>query len=233
MPENPDQETKSRTEKIIFAINNHRYLAFFLVACIGIVGLATLTDSITSIRQFFSLTPKLAETVNFSEDDFSREANPRFSFSFLYPKTWDRFDPDNGDGNRYVDPVNPDVQCSFWGNLAVSSSNLEESVDWALSMAAEEPDFEMIANVESGRHQVSWMEINGEIQQSREQIEGRRVVYRSRPEGKTTVISMHLFLHTGDREIHALCQSPESLFPAYQPLFLALLAEVRVLQDAN
>lgn len=233
MQEDPNKDTKSRTEKIIFAFQNHKYFAILVAACIGIIGLSALTNSIASIRQHFGLIPKPIEAVRFSEDDFDRQANSRFSFSFPYPKTWDRFDPENADGNRYVDPVNPDVQCSFWGNLSISSSNLWESVDQSLSMASEEPGFELISNVESGRHQVTWMNIDGEIQEIREQVEGRRVVYSSRPKGKASVVFMHLFLHTGDREIHALCQAPKALFPAYQSLFLALLAEVRVLQYSN
>jgi len=231
MSKNSDQDTVSRTDKIIADLRNNKYLAPFIAIGIGLVALAVLTDSITSIQQFFGLSPGPMTTVTFSESDFNREANPRFLFSFLYPKTWDRFDPENGDGNRYRDPKNSDIHCSFSGSHAVLSSSLEESVDWSLAQAAKEPGFEMITNVESGRHQVSWTEIDGKVQEFRKQIEGRRVVYRSKPEGNTSLISMELFLYTGDREIHALCQAPESLFPAYEPLFLTLLAEVRVLQD--
>ncbi len=231
MSKNSDQDTVSRTDKIFLALKNHKYLTYIFVAFAGVIGLAHLTDSITSIQQFFGLSPEPMTTVTFSEGDFNREANPRFLFSFLYPKTWDRFDPENGDGNRYRDPKNSDIHCSFWGSLAVLSPNLEDSVDWSLAQAAKESGFEMITNVESGRHQVSWTDMDGKVQEFREQIRGRRLVYRSKPEGNTSVISMELFLHTGDREIRALCQAPESLFPAYEPLFLTLLAEVRVLQD--
>ena len=44
-------------------------------------------------------------------------SNGRFGFSFLYPKSWDRRDPMNGDGNSFAHPKEPLVCMSTWGSF--------------------------------------------------------------------------------------------------------------------
>lgn len=219
----------NRTDRIISVLKNNKYLAVLVVAATVMIGLAQFTNAVRDLKRIFTSTPAPIKPIRFSESDFSREANPRFGFSFVYPKTWDRHDLDNADGNRYVNPTDTDVQCSFWGGYAVVSPTLKEWIDWSLSINASRPGFELIHNVESGRHVVGWSEEGDRVTEIREQIEGRRIVYRYKSEDGQSITFMQLFLQVEDRQISALCRAPDGQFPVYQPLFLALLADVRVL----
>jgi len=64
-----------------------------------------------------------------------RTSNLRFGFSFIEPKTWDRLDPTNGDGNGYTHPTKPDVNISVSGHYDVLnegdvSSSVGSRLDW-------------------------------------------------------------------------------------------------------
>lgn len=54
---------------------------------------------------------------NFIEE-FESNINSRFGFKFLYPKTWDRSDPMNNDGNKYIHPTNEKI--SITGSASFS-----------------------------------------------------------------------------------------------------------------
>ena len=219
----------NRTDRLISVLKDNKYLAVVVVIGLVVIGVAQFTTALRDLKQHLTSAPEPVKPFEFSESDLRRETNPRFQFSFVYPKTWDRMDPDNADGNRYLNPTEPSVQCTFWGGHAVVTADLQEWINWSLAQDASRPGFELVHNVVSGRHIVEWEEKGEPISEIREQIEGRRVVYRQHGEdGKLTF--MQLFLQVGDRQIGALCQAPDKRFPVYEPLFLALLADVRVLK---
>jgi hypothetical protein len=81
-------------------------------------------------------------TIGFTEADLDREANPRFGFSFMYPKEWSRRDPDNSDGNAYIAPRDDGrtLEMAAWGSYAVVEPTLEEWVAQTTSEINGRPD---------------------------------------------------------------------------------------------
>lgn len=162
------------------------------------------------------------------EAGLERESNPRFGFSFLHPRYWDRRDPDNGDGNAYCDPKDPRIEMLAWGGYAVVTHDLDAWVSQSLDWLKREEGFALLSNVPSGRHLVDFIESSGAVTECREQIEGYRLVY-SVGFDTTQVTSMQTFLQYQDTQIGLLCRAPTSRYQEYENLFLVLSHGIRVL----
>ena len=76
---------------------------------------------------------------------------------------------------------------------------------------------------------VSWEKQNGVVVETSEQIEGRRLVYEYKEEGKKLTV-MATFTQGDDIQYGLQCEAPSSLYPAYEKLFLLLVSSLRVLK---
>jgi hypothetical protein len=185
-------------------------------------------------------------------EEIERDQNARFEFSFLYPKTWDRRDPTNGDGHLFVHPTDTSVRCAFYGHHTMPDMlNVPEGSDPSTLLAAEvkeslsfderEPGFKLLLNTESGRHvhrllpahrRSAAVSNDTNYIESWEHVEGRRIVYRTLESGEP-ITHMTLFLVYDGRTIGGDCEAPESRFETFEPLFLTLLSGVRVLDTGR
>jgi hypothetical protein len=141
----------------------------------SLLGLAT---RITRPRHETPVTTTVT-TIAFSEADLDREANPRFSFSFAYPREWNRRDPVNGDGNAYVAPRDDgkDVRMAAWGSYADLQPTLEDWVAHTVADVHQLPSAKILQNLESGLHLWTFPANGQGGSQTRQQIRGWRLKY--------------------------------------------------------
>lgn len=161
-------------------------------------------------------------------DHLELEINSRFGFSFLYPKTWDRRDPHNNDGNVYVHPTDARTEIRAWGCYAVVSPTLEDWVGWTLRQETHRLGYRVITDRESGRY-VHYFQGNG-AKVSREQIRGRRVLYEVAEDGIALTI-MQIFAQFSNSQFAIRCQTPSSIFFRYELLFLTVGQSLRVIGE--
>ncbi len=62
------------------------------------------------------------DPIAFSEHELATKSNNRFGFSFKYPGTWAREDPENSDGYGFVHPTVPGVVLRAYGSFGVHSN---------------------------------------------------------------------------------------------------------------
>ena len=110
-----------KANRLIFALGFGLGLALALL-----LWFARIANALRDVVAFFkSLSKRPHDLVSFTPNDLEREVNPRFGFSFLHPKTWDRRDPMNADGNTYFDPKHQDVRMLAWGSYGVLYPTLD------------------------------------------------------------------------------------------------------------
>jgi hypothetical protein len=169
--------------------------------------------------------------LSFSFDErLGLEINPRFGFSFLYPKEWDRRDPDNNDGNVYVHPTDERIEMRAWGGYAVVSPSLEDWVQWTLGHEAQRPGYRLLMDRASGRHVHYFTESKEGVVECRMQIDGRRVVYDG-GEGGGSTTTMQVFTQFESSQFAIRCKAPVSEFSRYEHLFLTVGQSLRVLGE--
>lgn len=156
------------------------------------------------------------------------ESNPRFGFSFLYPAYWDRQDLTNGDGNTYRHPRDSRIEVRAWGGYAVVSEDLLGWVEQTLESLATESGFTLVSRVPSGRHLVDFTETPDGVIESRQQVEGWRIVYSTDVEGENFT-AMQTFVQYGDTQVGVLCRAPTVCYPDHEELFLRISHAVRIL----
>jgi hypothetical protein len=156
------------------------------------------------------------------------ESNPRFGFSFLYPANWDRQDTANRDGNTYRHPRDARVEMRAWGGYAVTSEDLFGWVEKTLEWLATESGSALVSRVPSGRHLVDFTETPDGVIESRQQVEGCRIVYSTEVDGQKFT-AMQTFVQYGDTQVGVLCRAPTAGYPDHEELFLRLSHAVRIL----
>lgn len=164
------------------------------------------------------------------QEDLELEINPRFGFSFLYPKNWDRQDPENSDGNSYKHPKNSRIEIRAWGGYAVVSQTLDEWVSWMMERETQKPGFQILRNTESGRHVYYYRQTEKGVIKSREQIRGRRVVFRYE-ESAEAFTAMQVSTQFGNAQFAIRCEAPSGKYPGYEDLFIVLGQSLRVLGE--
>ncbi len=186
-------------------------------------------DALRDIGKRASDWPVNGPSLNFDEH-LGLEINARFGFSFLYPKTWDRRDSENSDGNIYVHPKDERVEMRAWGGYGVVSPSLEEWVSWTLGHEAERPGYRLLMNRDSGRHVHYFTENDSEVVESRDQIRGRRVMYEIERDGRP-ITTMQVFTQFEDTQFAIRCQAPSPDFSRFEDLFITLGQSLRVLGE--
>lgn len=165
--------------------------------------------------------------------DLDRDQNSRFGYSFAYPKQWSRRDPENADGNAYVEPRDDNklVQMLVWASHYYSS--LGETIQSETSTIRELKDAKVLQSLESGLHLWHWTGKGEDVVMTRQQIPGQRLKYEYTDEGDTRRTVLAVLTYFGNREIGIRCEAPTELYFVYEPLFNKLVAELRVLQGSS
>lgn len=150
-----------------------------------------------------------------------RTGNPRFGFHFDFPAAWERVDPANGDGSRFLHPFDHRIQYSCWGSHDVFQESpriLQKK--WLNGL----PEAELIEERYSGPFAVAYQSSAGGGPLARK-IEGWRFVYRHREQG-VPMKSIQVLIPSDTRMIGALATAPAELFPLYEEFFLQLLSRI-------
>lgn len=173
--------------------------------------------------------PPIQDTIH---GELERTSNPRFGFSFLHPRVWDRKDPTNGDGNTFTHPKERDIEILAWGGYAVVSPEFDDWVEQVIEWESEKPGFVLVTNVASGGEMIDFVEgAGGSYEKVRTQIEGRRIVFRTGEGGHLT--QMRMFLQLADTQVSLACQAPTNIFEQYEDLFLKISKEIYVLGPSS
>lgn len=167
---------------------------------------------------------------NMSYWELSSESNSRFGFSFVYPSLWDRQDPTNSDGNRFLHPTDPLVEMTTWGGYAILSPDLSTWIEQTVAFAQENRKFQLLKRVAAGGHVFDWiMDSDRKTPiETRQQVEGCRIVF-SFEENDSQFTSMQTFLQYDNTQIGLICKSASSDFERYEELFITLSKGLRVL----
>lgn len=211
-------------------LRNNWFFALIPIILGAPFWVAKISNAIRDIiNNWKSIRKCVKEPIKFNSEYLKRATNLRFGFSFLYPKTWDRNSPQNIDGNTFVDPKNPEVSVFASGAHAVFCPTLEYWISEILKNASLKPGYRLIRIVESRRHIMTWDEREGKRVPGREQIEGRRLQYEYLERGKRKTI-LEMLTQVGDTQFAVRCEAPSDLYPAYEDLFVALLAGLWVVE---
>jgi len=225
-------------DELLNIIKNNYILAIALIVGFVLGQINNITSFINNIIKIWRLKNKLLNKntpyVNFNEENFEKETNIRYGFSFLYPKTWDRTDPPtNSDGNTYVHPKNQDIKMLAWGNYDIEES-LDEKIeedDIPVSFFAKlfkRKKNRILLYVESGKNFAKWSKKNSALSMHREQLMGRRLVYQFKRD-KKKITAMHCSTSFDDTVYNVLCEAPSNIFSEYEDLFIFLYANLKIL----
>ncbi len=211
------------TEKVFKKIQNNKGIALIIVSGTIILSVIGFIDKIADFMGAITRTEKIA----FSDADFAHDANSRFAFSFDYPKTWDRTDPANSDGNTYICPKNDFVTLRVWGSWSgalMGDATTEEFL-------RQKAKYNLVSKRESGKNYYEWNEIDDDVVETREQIPGIRMVYEYFDTDRKVKMRALLIETThNDRSVSLMCEAPANLYPSYEDLFLELGSRLRILK---
>ncbi len=186
--------------------------------------LSSIIDAVSPLlKKFIDKFQK----IEFDENFFGYASNSRFGFAFIYPKTWDRQDPTNSDGNTYVNPTNPEVKLYFWGSYFSSYGNGGNFAEKLKENNKGKRGFKLLSYTYSGKDALSFAEEEGETITQSEPIEGWRYVYKVR-EGRKKKTVMGIYIPFNEIYYEVRCEAPSMLFPAYKDLFLHIISEFKV-----
>ncbi|HEV8515528.1 MAG TPA: hypothetical protein VGQ59_19730 [Cyclobacteriaceae bacterium] len=189
--------------------------------------LGRIADVIKGVNNLLDLYKKSPTNGVYQIDssNLARDTNKRFGFSFVLPKTWDRMDPVNGDGNRVIHPKNPDVMVSFSGHYdALNFRGVSETVAENLVWRKKENGFKLLLSRQCGTYYDTLD--GGNVKTG--QLNAWRIKYSFRKERKIlVVIQFHCYYNGICFQIN--CQAPKKEFDFYEDFFLYLISEFRVL----
>jgi len=226
-------------DKLLNIIKNNYILAIALIVGFILGQINNIVSFINSIIKTWKLKNKLSNKntpyVNFKKENFEKETNVRFGFSFLYPKTWDRKDPPtNSDGNIYIHPKNQDIKMLAWGNYNIEESldeNIEEDdiPESFIARLFKRKKNRILLDVESGKNFDIWSKENDVVLMYREQLMGRRLVYQFKRD-KKKITAMHCSTIFEDTKYNILCEAPSNIFSEYEDLFIFLYTNLKILE---
>jgi hypothetical protein len=164
------------------------------------------------------------------KEDLELDSNSRFGFSFLYPKNWDRRDPQGNDGNIYTHPKDPRIEVRAWGGNAVVHPTLDRWISSTIGIEAEKPGFRVLRSIESGQHVYYERQTDKSLVKARDQIAGRRIVYEYN-EGSEAFTAMQVLTQVAETQFAIRCQAPSSTYPVYEDLFIVLGQSLRLVAE--
>jgi hypothetical protein len=218
-------------DQLLLFIKNNYLLAVFLLIGYVLGQFNNIINFVINIIEIKRLKNKLFDKeniyVNFNKDNFEKETNVRFGFSFLYPKTWDRkHPPSNSDGNTYIHPKNQNIKMLVWGCYYIEGIT---SLVLTSSRYNKNKKVRIILDVESGKNHDIWSAEDDNLSMYREQLEGRRIVFQFE-RNKKKITAMESIATLENIEYHMLFEAPSKDFSKYEDLFIFLNSNLKILQ---
>lgn len=154
------------------------------------------------------------------------DANGRFCFAFDYPESWERTDPDNGDGIWIDDPrTDVDVQGTFSGRFSPETF-LESDEEYEYYLQ-QDPELWQVS--ESYDSPGSFGEGKGED----ESLVGWRVTVVSTDHVADPMMETRRLVKNGDFYVSFSGAAPESVFAEYEPIFDYLAESLTVIEGCE
>ena len=188
---------------------------------------ATLLNWIKLIQEVKRIFKKKSlESYEIKSEYWGHNSNPRFGFSFSEPLSWDRIDPHNNDGYKYMNPEDSNVHFSLSGQYdALELSTIEAIVEWHLSIYKKKKGFKLVSSNESGRILYDYPDEKTVVRQN---VSGWKMIYDSLHEGKR-IRSMDFISKFDDTIFHIHCQAPKNQFKKYENFFMKIITSFSIL----
>lgn len=219
--------------RLLMRLKNHWIITLLALSGALIIWLANVTQAFSQLAGLFGFStpkPALRPEVTLTDAELDRLSIPRFGFSFVYPKAWSRFDPDNGDGHTFTDPNATDVKMLAWGGYALEEKTVEDVAHSYRPEVLKLADPHILQDLPAGLFLWKLSKEPGGQVETREEEPGWRLKYEYLDHDlkkKITVLD-HLTL-VDKRVIGVEFRAPSDLYPAYSKLFDHLFAELHVL----
>jgi hypothetical protein len=177
---NSTNDSTPLADRIINRAKDHPVIVVLLFLAFLATAFGAILDVPSKVYDAWHVLNPPDEPYEFSQKDLVRTSNPRFGFSFLHPRTWDRKDPTNSDGHTFVNPMDNDTEIAAWGQFDVveGSSGMHDDTQKQLL------GYRLIEDVEKGMWLVDTKVVNGERKPVRTEIPGRRLKYEYDRDGK-------------------------------------------------
>lgn len=150
--------------------------------------------------------------------ELQRDGNGRFDFLWSYPSGWARSDPENGDGNTYVSPVNAAVKVAFFGQ----HHNGRHVLQWC-----QDPRLYK-GTIEGSQAAGGQIWCRTDERTMRMQIPGWRIIEVQQSQDGSGTQHLYQWFDADDRIVGFYGQAPIKLFPRYLPLFLRLIETIHI-----
>lgn len=201
-----------------------------LILAIGVI-LSRITDIIKFIDNLIGLIHKRnnkTEVYKIENSNLHRTSNPRFGFSFVEPRTWDRIDPDNEDGNRYFHPTKECVSFSISGIHDVfEEGEIYNTISNHLDTLRDKKRFKLLLSRSSGSYCVDYPSENTV---NTEKISAWRLKYNLKDKNTGIILTVLEFKCNYDGICFTIyCQAPKKEFENFEDFFLFIISEFRVL----
>lgn len=201
-----------------------------LIFAFGVI-LSRIADIIKLIDNIIGIINKRknkTEVFKIENSNLQRTSNPRFGFSFVEPRTWDRFDPDNGDGNRYLHPTKESVSFSVSGIHDVSNEvDIYTTIDNHLSSLSKVKKFKLLLSRSSGSYCIDYPDENTV---NTENISAWRLKYNIKDIESGIHLTVLEFKCNYDGICFTVyCQASKKEFEKFEDFFLYIISEFRVL----
>jgi hypothetical protein len=201
-----------------------------LMLAIGIV-LGRLTDIIKFIDSIIGLSQRRTKSTDIykiENTNLMKTSNPRFGFSFVEPRTWDRSDPLNGDGNSYSHPTKTNVSYSVSGMYDVfDDGDTYASVKRKLVVLKEKKKFRLLVDRQCGSYQIDYP---NKTSINLEQISAWRLKYQYKESGNNITVIEFICNYKGVCfTVQGKANSKD--FEKYEDFFIFLISEFKILGE--
>jgi hypothetical protein len=193
--------------------------------------LSRIIDIITflkNLKELFKKSNNVKECYKIESSNLNRTSNPRFRFSYIEPRTWDRLDPDNGDGSKYMHPTKSNISFSVSGmHDVLEDGDVSNTIKRQVESLSKQRGFKLLLSRPSGSYYYDFPDENTIETQK---IRAWRLKYNllDRSSGKLLTIFEYRCNFDGVCfTIH--CQVPRKEFDIYEEFFLLIISEFRVL----
>lgn len=189
-------------------------------------GLLNWIKVVQEIKKLFKKKETSISVYNINDEYLGRNTNPRFGFSFKEPLNWDRFDPDNGDGYKYVLPNDGNVYFVVSGSHNVLEfSETEDYVNWKRNILEANKNFELIINRQSGKYLIDYP---NKSTIHRENVKAWKMKYNTKEKGaQITVLNISILYDDITFDIH--CQAPTERFVEFEDFFTKIIISFNLL----
>ncbi len=200
-------------------------LLALIAAVMALIALLPSLDQAVTVVKKAPVQREPANPVAFAEHELATKTNARFGFSFKYPRTWAREDPENSDGYSFAHPTAPGVLLTAYGSRGLSENlwdEMRQRREWAEEAGAtflvdRQADSDVYLTSGEGSFDApGWL-------QRREQPDHEV--------GRLTIITRVVW--APGRYVTIEAQAPDEDFPRYERALDLLTATLRVTRECD